>query len=559
MTNPFTFDWRDIGDTTLDVYQKEFERVNSPMLSEVAAVYEAAKPHSAQILAHMWKENQYATTGIVIKPEHHNPLGLVARYGEPRIPFPQEPSMDNRFAIYPTWVDCINAWKRRVEDPQMPYVVTITLEEFLAVYAPSGDKHPITGLDNADINYLGTMEAMLRRFAMMEGQQMPNIIDMWLHVAQSGWPAVERRYIGRFGAQPKIIVLHIQQGTNWGSWQHFHNVSASATVEIGKNGDIWRLVPESDAPWTNGDVNNPSALGREVINKWGSDPNIYSLTIETEGMSGEAAPQAQIDSIVWQISTWMQKYNIPLRYVLRHADINSVDKAFCPGNALYNTVISRLSNVPVYVQPDPVQLDGQLWDGTSNITIGQKTFFADKRTVKVASNGLAVRKYADPQSAETRAPLTSGQTFPVFGWVRGSAVDSEDRWWVTETYSRVWVGGTVEKPATPTTTTTTPPLPTPTTTTTPPPEVSPVIQNEKAYYRAKRTVNVVRDANLRSLASLESAIVGAVHKGDTVDVAYWYVGDTVRGESLWWILDQGSDPIKDGPRLWMAATTEKPQ
>src|SRR5687768_8323800 len=148
----------------------------------------------------------------------------------------------------------------------------------------------------------------------------PVIIDRWLHVAQSGYSAVNRRYVGRFGYNPKIIVLHIQEGSNWGSWQHFHTVSASSTVLIGKNGEIWRLVPESDGPWTNGDVASPTAIGWEIINKWGADPNPYSLTIETEGFTGQDVPDAQLKAVVWQIHTWMVKYDIPLRYVIRHAD-----------------------------------------------------------------------------------------------------------------------------------------------------------------------------------------------------------------------------------------------
>src|SRR5688500_68734 len=113
MTNPLASNWREIGDTTFEVFEHELARVNSPMLPYARVLYERTKPHSAMLLAHSWIENQHATTGRIIKPEHRNPLGLAARYGEETIPYPASPAFDNFFARYPEWVDSVDAWKRR--------------------------------------------------------------------------------------------------------------------------------------------------------------------------------------------------------------------------------------------------------------------------------------------------------------------------------------------------------------------------------------------------------------------------------------------------------------
>lgn len=96
---------------------------------------------------------------------------------------------------------------------------------------------------------------------------------------------------------------------------------------------------------------------------------------------------------------------------------------------------------PTYVTPAPVPG----FDGTKNVMINSVTFYADKRTV-TASAAVRVRKFASFSSPETRKPVSQGERFTVLGWVYGESLNGEKRWWVTSSYSRVWVGGTVEKP-----------------------------------------------------------------------------------------------------------------
>lgn len=553
--------WREIGDTTLDVYKQEFAKVNSPLLASVEEVYNAARPHSALCLAHMKIENQYSTTGILITQDMHNPLSLRPRYGE---------TDRSGFAVFATYTDCMNAWKRRFDDPQLGYKDTTTLDQYIAIYAPSGDIHPVTGVDNADMGYAQSIRELLMRYASLEGDTMatPTIIDKWLHVAQDGYAAVNRRYIGRFGMAPKIIVLHIQEGNNWGSWQHFHVVTASATVLIGKNGDIWRLVPESDSPWTNGDVAAPTALGWEIINQWGADPNVYSLTIETEGFTGEwPKPQAQLDAVVWQIRTWMAKYNIPLKYVVRHADLNSVSRPYCPGNAFFDYVKKKLAEgtvtpAPVYAERDYIidPATNKQWDGTKDLTLTRadgttKVFHAEIREVTGVKGGQ-VRRYATTTSPITRAPLGDKEVFNVLGWVDGQEVNGEKRWWITKSHSRVHVSGSVEKPKA------IPSAPADAADELP---GGAKIVDGSVYYPAledgkPRELEVkVKGAILRKAANTTSEEVGRVHMGDKITVAYWTFGSAVAKERVWWVLDTpNKDPITEGARLWVAATTERP-
>jgi N-acetylmuramoyl-L-alanine amidase len=156
--------------------------------------------------------------------------------------------------------------------------------------------------------------------------------------------------------QPKIVVLHIQQGITPGSldW-HANKVSASATVYANRDGSLVYAIREKDAPWTNGDDIAPTRRGADVVRRFGGDPNVYSLTIEAEGYTGDVMPAAQVAGIVWQVKRWQAAYQIPTDLVIKHADFNSSEdpnltRKFCPG-PYYERVIEALGGGAD--QPDP--------------------------------------------------------------------------------------------------------------------------------------------------------------------------------------------------------------
>jgi hypothetical protein len=200
-------DFRDIGDTTLAVYEDEFRRKGSPMLATARTTFDAACPMSALFLAQCGFENQYKTTGEVIKPEDNNPAALR--------PWPEDPratkegdvldwktrgkvgtmkvpphaagairASDGTYMLrFPSDADCAKEYRYRLQAGS-PYKGGVynrakTLEQMLAIYAPSGDVHPVTGLDNADADYLGTVTALLTSFKQMEGETPApgNLVD----------------------------------------------------------------------------------------------------------------------------------------------------------------------------------------------------------------------------------------------------------------------------------------------------------------------------------------------------------------------------------------------
>jgi hypothetical protein len=161
-----------------------------------------------------------------------------------------------------------------------------------------------------------------------------------------------RCYPNRQGRRPELICFHIQEGHTAGSLDHWVNgrdwqgnpIAASATVLITKGGEIVRCIDEGDGPWTNGDLQSPTARGVELTNRWGTDLNPVSLTIEAEGMPQDVMPEPQLRAVVWQANEWMRRFPwIGADRCFRHADINQVDRPHCPG-PYFERVMARLAD-----------------------------------------------------------------------------------------------------------------------------------------------------------------------------------------------------------------------
>lgn len=172
MTYTAATPYRLIGDTTLAAYEAEFRRVGSPMLQDVAAIYAAALPHSALFLAMAWHEQRYATTSKSIRPDQHNPVGLRPWDGDPAGMPPGATgritvSNGGQYLVFDSFANCIREWKRRLfDDPAYKggvYARTTTLQQMIDTYAPPGDVHEVTGIDNADSGYGADVLALLNR------------------------------------------------------------------------------------------------------------------------------------------------------------------------------------------------------------------------------------------------------------------------------------------------------------------------------------------------------------------------------------------------------------
>jgi hypothetical protein len=131
-------------------------------------------------------------------------------------------------------------------------------------------------------------------------------------------------------------------------------------------------------------------------------------------------------------------------------DINGLNNTDIYVNHVVQHIIDW-SDVPGGGQPTPTggpecsPVPPPPFDGTDK-QVGDVIFHATAQTVEVAADGLPCQQFAFQGSCETREPLQSGDTFEALYWVEGEAVDGERRWWVAKSGSRIWSGGTMQKP-----------------------------------------------------------------------------------------------------------------
>lgn len=243
---------------------------------------------------------------------------------------------------------------------------------------------------------------------------------------------------GRVQGAPAYIVCHIQEGSTIGSLEHFvhgryadgSKVQASCTVTIQRDGSVLRVIPERDGPWTNGAVRNPTARGRALIAR-GGNPNLWTLSIEMEGRHNGAITEAQMRSAEWWIRGAARRHGIPLDrdHILRHADIDQVQRAHCPG-LYFEPLIARLTAVPDAKAPPS--------------RYGQVVPFATPRLVTItARDGLNARQWGD-LDAPILETWPCNRRFYASGYVFGDAVDGERRWYIAAGPRawRLWAGGT---------------------------------------------------------------------------------------------------------------------
>ncbi len=232
--------------------------------------------------------------------------------------------------------------------------------------------------------------------------------DGWLDIA------VEIDYIdksqSRAGLRPTHIVLH---GTAGGvrAEDIAHNVFqdpaviASAHFIIGQDGAIVQGIPCSLAAWGNGIVDLPRITLPGAIN-----PNFYTISIEHCKPSTDNSDQltpAEQQSSFRLVQALCEHYAIPKRRgdtqggIISHADIDSVNRARCPGPYPWDALLQFLNGGQKNVAPNKWQIaDAQAeWESTAALFGG---------TAPTSTSGIA-SVWRDHLYAGSRLgpPLTS--------------------------------------------------------------------------------------------------------------------------------------------------------
>lgn len=165
-----------------------------------------------------------------------------------------------------------------------------------------------------------------------------------MHFDDQGWLDIAKEYNisanswDRGGVQPSHLVIHGTAGGSDGDGTLAYELSAGVSTHfaISTNGDIWQGVPCNLAAWGNAPLKLP------LINfaRANFNPNLWTVSIEfckPDITNQVDITDAQKASGFALIAAICDQYHIPRRKgdgnggIIRHADINSIDRAMCPG------------------------------------------------------------------------------------------------------------------------------------------------------------------------------------------------------------------------------------
>lgn len=149
----------------------------------------------------------------------------------------------------------------------------------------------------------------------------------------------------RNGIAPVAIIHHVTDDLsidNVRSWFQNRSSNASAHFVVGRDGRIEQFVSTTKAAWTNGDYNRARTdipwLAEAIrrVRAEGRNLNDWTINVEYVGEPGEPLTEAQyaagVDIDRYCLATYPTI--VPVRgHLGRHADVNAVDRPYCPGPA----------------------------------------------------------------------------------------------------------------------------------------------------------------------------------------------------------------------------------
>lgn len=205
-------------------------------------------------------------------------------------------------------------------------------------------------------------------------------VDGWLDIAQ------EYNLMGnswdRGGVRPTHLVVHGTAGGSNGSdvAAYMGSVGVSTHFVISTDGTVWQCVSVDAAAWGNAPLKSPRLnFARADLN-----PNYWSVSAEfckPDTTNQINITDAQRASGFTLIQFICETYDIPKKQgdgnggIISHADINSVDRAHCPGTFPWSDLVAFLQQGGQPVTPSKNQLANAAaeWAATAALFPGGKS------------------------------------------------------------------------------------------------------------------------------------------------------------------------------------------
>lgn len=165
-------------------------------------------------------------------------------------------------------------------------------------------------------------------------------------------------------SKPMAIVEHIMQGTLEETFALFNGNPASdgqtykvsAHYGVARDGRVWQFVRDEDTAWANGILNDPdprlewlqTAQAQKV------NPNVVTLAVEYEGMSGENLTEAQYEAALALHQQLIERWQIPAdpNHIVGHDRLDRQERGQDPGPSFpWSRLLADLGEQPVAAGP----------------------------------------------------------------------------------------------------------------------------------------------------------------------------------------------------------------
>jgi hypothetical protein len=305
--------WRNIPKTPLSRWEAEFRSVNSPLQDHAKAMYDAAGPHGAVVLAFLWREQLHWTyEETPIPASFNNPLSLAK---------PRGGVGTDRWMQFVSPADCVKAWVRRLNDPGYKngvYADDVTLAQLIYDYAPPSE--------NDTEKYIASILERITNMPAETGD--PTVPELTLDmtpglIAMPGYDDdhgtfTKRENVGCNYFGPRLVnnridflFIHRALGSgarNVADWLERADVQGLTDFVIdARTAYMIRMVnikaANPPSGWAQGPYRAPTAALRKVIDRLGGFAdyvNRYGESLEvTEFYDSPIAPVAKRDIAQW--------------------------------------------------------------------------------------------------------------------------------------------------------------------------------------------------------------------------------------------------------------------
>ena len=223
---------------------------------------------------------------------------------------------------------------------------------------------------------------------------------------------------GRYGFEPKAIVIHIIVGSLESAGMTFRDPrsSVSAHYGVGKSGCLHQYVEEADTAFHAGIVVDPTW---RLIDP-NSNPNLYTVGIEHEGQPQDTWPDEQFRASAALVREIAGRWKIALDrdHIIMHREIRA--SKTCPGS---------------------VDMERLIREAACSLVPAVNSTWYLRAAMKVN-----VRRGLPATSAAISSVIPAGSEFEAAGFTaRGEPVNGNACWYETPAHDYVWAGAT-DKP-----------------------------------------------------------------------------------------------------------------